>query len=70
MATAAMRVRASGARRFLDLGSGFGYSALWLALAAGPGSEIIGVDRFEEHVREGDGSLRRHASKRRSPCVR
>jgi predicted O-methyltransferase YrrM len=52
MATAAMLVRASDARRILDLGSGFGYSALWLAHAAGPGSEVVGVDRFEEHVHE------------------
>jgi predicted O-methyltransferase YrrM len=52
MGTAAMLVRASSARRILDLGSGFGYSALWLAHAAGPDSEVVGVDRFEEHIRE------------------
>jgi caffeoyl-CoA O-methyltransferase len=43
-------VRAARARRMLDLGSGFGYSALWLAAAGGPDAHVDGVDRFEEHV--------------------
>jgi predicted O-methyltransferase YrrM len=44
-------VRAARARRMLDLGSGFGYSALWLAAAGGPDAHVDGVDRFKEHVR-------------------
>jgi len=43
-------VRASGARRILDLGTGFGYSALWLASAAPPGARVDAVDQFEEHL--------------------
>jgi predicted O-methyltransferase YrrM len=41
--------RASGAQRILDLGTGFGYSALWLAATA-PGARVEAVDQFEEHV--------------------
>jgi caffeoyl-CoA O-methyltransferase len=33
--------RMIGARRILELGSGFGYSAAWFADAAGQGSEVI-----------------------------
>jgi predicted O-methyltransferase YrrM len=50
MRLAATLVRASNASRILDLGSGFGYSALWLAAAAPEESEVTGIDRFPEHV--------------------
>jgi caffeoyl-CoA O-methyltransferase len=44
--------RACGARRVLELGSGFGYSALWFARAVGAGGEVIltegSPDRAEE----------------------
>ncbi len=33
-----------GARRIVDLGCGFGYSALWLAAGAGAGAKVICVD--------------------------
>lgn len=39
-----------GARRILDLGSGFGYSALWLAAGAGAGAKIICIDASAENL--------------------
>lgn len=50
MQLAASFVRAAGARRILDLGSGLGYSTLWLAAAAGDGAEVIGIDSDPLHV--------------------
>ncbi len=39
-----------GARRVLELGSGFGYSAFWFARGVGPGGEVHGTERDEwEH---------------------
>jgi caffeoyl-CoA O-methyltransferase len=38
--------RAVGARRVLEMGSGYGYSAYWFARAVGPGGEV--------HMTEGD----------------
>ncbi len=52
MSLAAQLVRASGATRILDLGSGLGYSTLWLADAAGEGARVLGIDRDAEHVAE------------------
>ena len=49
MRLAATLARASGAQRVLDLGTGFGYSALWLAANA-PTAQVEAVDQFEEHV--------------------
>lgn len=46
--------RASGARRVLDLGSGLGYSTLWLADAVGPDGEVIGVDEDRLHTAEAE----------------
>jgi predicted O-methyltransferase YrrM len=44
--------RAIGARRVLELGSGFGYSAWWLARAVGEGGQVVltegSPDRAEE----------------------
>lgn len=42
--------RAANARLLLDLGSGLGYSTLWLADAAGPGTKTIGVDDDPIHI--------------------
>jgi len=36
--------RAIGARRVMELGSGFGYSAYWFARAVGPGGEVHATD--------------------------
>src|SRR5262245_39356926 len=48
-------VQASKAKRLLDIGTGLGYSALWLAKAAGASARIEAIDRFPEHL-----SLARH----------
>lgn len=43
-------VRTMGARRVLEIGGGLGYSALWLADAAGFGCQVETIDRFAEHI--------------------
>src|SRR3990172_7871424 len=43
-------VRTAGAQRILEIGCGLGYSALWLAEAAGPDGRVETIDRFPEHV--------------------
>lgn len=43
-------VRAMQAKRLLEVGCGLGYSALWLANAAGPDGLVETVDRFPEHT--------------------
>ena len=45
----AILARSSGARRVLELGSGFGYSALWLARALPPGGEVHCTETAEEN---------------------
>lgn len=50
MQLAAMFVRASGARRVLDLGCGIGYSTFWLAAAAGAGAQVTAIDSDATHV--------------------
>jgi predicted O-methyltransferase YrrM len=50
MRLAATFVRAAAARRVLDLGTGLGYSALWLADAVGPTGHVVAVDRHEAHI--------------------
>lgn len=58
MRLAATFARAGGARRVLDLGTGFGYSALWLADAIGPTGHVTAIDRHDEHI----GEARRFAA--------
>ena len=36
-----LAARAVGARRVMELGSGYGYSAYWFARAVGPNGEVI-----------------------------
>jgi predicted O-methyltransferase YrrM len=50
MRLVAALVRATQPTRLLDLGTGFGYGALWLASACAPGARIEAIDRFPEHV--------------------
>jgi predicted O-methyltransferase YrrM len=50
MRLAAAFVRSARAKNILDIGTGFGYSALWLADAAGPGAWIEAIDRFDDHI--------------------
>ena len=40
------------ARRILELGSGFGYSAFWFSLATGAGGDIILTDTDRENKRQ------------------
>src|ERR1700747_2299914 len=40
----ALLVQLTGAKRIFERGSAIGYSTLWLARAAGPGSEIFYTD--------------------------
>ena len=51
--------RAVGARRVLELGSGYGYSALWFARAVGRGGEVHMTDGDEENQRQAIEYLRR-----------
>src|SRR5207249_2376381 len=39
-----LAARAVGARRVMELGSGYGYSAYWFATAAGPEGEVVCTD--------------------------
>ena len=51
----AMLVQISGASRILELGSGFGYSGLWMAKAMSPGGKIILTDNSAEFKRKAEG---------------
>ncbi|HZQ07457.1 MAG TPA: O-methyltransferase [Anaerolineae bacterium] len=42
--------RAINAKRVLELGSGFGYSAMWFARAVGKGGKVIMTEGSEENV--------------------
>jgi caffeoyl-CoA O-methyltransferase len=45
-----LQARAIGARRVIELGSGFGYSAYWFARAVGPEGKVICTEESEELV--------------------
>jgi len=47
------------ARRILELGSGFGYSAIWFARAAGPSGRVLATETSSENVSLGRGFLDR-----------
>jgi predicted O-methyltransferase YrrM len=47
------------ARRVLELGSGFGYSALWFARAVGPDGRVVLTEYSPERAAEAEGFLRR-----------
>jgi caffeoyl-CoA O-methyltransferase len=51
--------RAISARRVFELGSGFGYSALYFARAVGEGGEVHCTDLDEENVEKGRAFLQR-----------
>ncbi|MGB8648433.1 MAG: O-methyltransferase [Anaerolineae bacterium] len=42
--------RSISARRVLELGSGYGYSAMWFALAVGNGGQVIMSEHSQENV--------------------
>jgi caffeoyl-CoA O-methyltransferase len=51
--------RAVGARRIMELGSGFGYSAYWHARATGPGGEVHLTDGDPENAKKAADYLER-----------
>lgn len=51
--------RMVGARRVVELGSGFGYSAWWFARAVGEDGEIVCTDASEDNARLAEDYLRR-----------
>jgi predicted O-methyltransferase YrrM len=59
MRVIAQLVRATGARRILEIGAGLGYSAFWMARATGPQGHIETIDRFPEHIAELNAFARR-----------
>lgn len=50
---------AVGARRVMELGSGYGYSAYWFARAVGEGGEVIATDANAENARDAETYLGR-----------
>jgi len=46
-----LAARAVGARRVIELGSGYGYSAYWFARAVGPDGEVVCTDGDPENAR-------------------
>ena len=51
--------RSIGARRVMELGSGFGYSAYWFSRAVGPGGEVHFTDGDQANVDAGRAYLDR-----------
>jgi len=51
--------RANGARRALELGSGFGYSAIWLARAVGPEGQVVLIEGSAERAADAERFLER-----------
>ena len=51
--------RSVGARRIMELGSGYGYSGYWHARAVGPGGEVHLTDGDPENERKAAGYLER-----------
>jgi predicted O-methyltransferase YrrM len=51
--------RAVSARRVIELGSGFGYSAYWFAIAVGEDGEVILTDKSAERAAEARAFLER-----------
>jgi len=51
--------RACAARRVLELGSGFGYSAYWFCRAVGPDGEVVLTEGSPERAVEAENHLRR-----------
>lgn len=51
--------RSVGARRVLELGSGFGYSAWWFAHAVGPQGEVFLTEGSSDRARESEDFLGR-----------
>ncbi len=54
-----LTTRMAGARRVVELGSGYGYSSFWFARGVGEHGEVIGIDHDPENARLAEGYLRR-----------
>ncbi|MTV26617.1 O-methyltransferase [Nitriliruptoraceae bacterium ZYF776] len=54
-----LAARAVGARRVVELGSGFGYSAYWFARAVGPDGEVVATDADPANAADAEGYLTR-----------
>jgi caffeoyl-CoA O-methyltransferase len=54
-----LQARAIGARRVVELGSGYGYSAYWFARAVGEDGEVVCTDADPDNARLAEGYLRR-----------
>ncbi|MFA9429753.1 O-methyltransferase [Egicoccus sp. AB-alg2] len=54
-----LQARAIGARRVMELGSGYGYSAYWFARAVGEDGEVICTDGDAGNAALAEGYLRR-----------
>ena len=52
-----LAARSVGARRVMELGSGYGYSAYWFARAVGPGGEVVCTDGDAENARLAESYL-------------
>jgi caffeoyl-CoA O-methyltransferase len=54
-----LAARAIGARRVMELGSGYGYSAYWFARAVGPDGEVVCTDADPHNAKLAEDYLRR-----------
>jgi len=54
-----LQARMIGARRVVELGSGFGYSAYWFSRAVGEDGEVVCTDSDLDNARLAEGYLRR-----------
>jgi caffeoyl-CoA O-methyltransferase len=54
-----LTARLAGARRVVELGSGFGYSAYWFARAVGDDGEVVCIDGDEANAERAEAYLRR-----------
>jgi predicted O-methyltransferase YrrM len=54
-----LAARSVRARRVIELGSGYGYSAYWFARAVGEGGEVVCTDGDPENARLGEDYLRK-----------
>ena len=57
--TVEVLARSIGARRVMELGSGFGYSAYWFARAVGEGGEVHCTDGDPDNAEKAEGYLTR-----------
>jgi caffeoyl-CoA O-methyltransferase len=61
----ALLVRISGTKRIFEMGSAIGYSTIWMARAAGPGTEVFYSDGDPEKVRQAAAYFKRAGVARR-----